>query len=44
MDDKAVETKCCFELAFNNYNAQKDGYSLLQQILNIVKNEDNDSV
>ena len=44
IDDKAIETKCCFELAFNNYNAQKDGYNLLQQIPNIVKNEDNDSV
>ena len=40
--DKAIESKCCFELAFNNYNAQKNGYSLRQQIRNIVKIEDND--
>ena len=40
--DKAIESKCCFELAFNNYNAQKNGYSLRQQIPNIVKIEDND--
>ena len=40
--DKAIESKCCFELAFNNYNAQKNGYSLIQQIPNIVKIEDND--
>ena len=39
--DKAIESKCCFELAFNNYNAQKNGYSLRQQIPN-VKIEDND--
>ena len=40
--DKAIESKCCFELVFNNYNAQKNGYSLRQQIRNIVKIEDND--
>ena len=40
--DKAIESKCCFELAFNNYNAQKNGYSLRQQIPNIVQIEDND--
>ena len=40
--DKAIESKCCFELAFNNYNAQKNGYSLRQQIPNIVTIEDND--
>ena len=42
IDEKATENKCCFELAFNNYNAQKNGYSLIQQIPNIVKIEDND--
>ena len=42
IDDRAIESKCCFELAFNNYNAQKNGYSLMQQIPNIVKIEDND--
>ena len=42
IDDKAIESKCCFELAFDNYNAQKSGYSLMQQIPNIVEIEDND--
>ena len=23
IDDKVIERKCCFELAFNNYKAQK---------------------
>ena len=23
IDDKAIESKCCFELAFNSYKAQK---------------------
>ena len=40
--DKAIESKCCFELAFNNYKSQKNGYSLMQQIPNILKIEDND--
>ena len=43
IDDKAIESKCCFELAFKKYKAQKNGYSLMQQILNIVKIEDKDS-
>ena len=42
IDDKAIESKCCFELAFNNYKSQKNGYSLMQQIPNILKMEDND--
>ena len=42
IDDKAIESKRCFELTFNNYKAQKSDYSLMQQILNIVKIEDND--
>ena len=42
IDDKATETKCCFELAFNKYNAQKNVYSLMQQIPNIVKTEGKD--
>ena len=43
IDDKAIESECYFELAFKKYKAQKNGYSLMQQILNIVKNEDKDS-
>ena len=42
IDNKAIESKCCFELAFNKYNAQKNVYSLMQQIPNLVKIEDND--
>ena len=42
IDDKAMENKCCFELAFKNYNAQKNGCSLIQQIPNIVKIEEKD--
>ena len=42
MEDKVTESKCCFELVLNNYKAQKNGYSLMQQISNIVKIEDND--
>ena len=42
IDDKTIESKCCFEMAFNNNKAQKTGYSLMQQIPNIVKIEGND--
>ena len=42
IDDKAIESKCCFELIFNNYKAQKHGYSLMQQIRDIVGIKDND--
>ena len=42
IDDKAIESKCCFELAFNKYNIQKNVYSLMQQIPNLVKIEDNE--
>ena len=37
-----IESKCCFELAFNNYKARKNGYSLMQQTPNVVKIEDDD--
>ena len=42
IDNKAIESKCCFELAFNNYNTKKNGYSLMQKTPNIVKIEDKD--